>query len=832
MRERHEINVYGMMCNHCEKAVTSALEKHPGIDDISASFENERVSFTLNTRKSPLEDLRTTILAEGYFLEPQKDEALPEEEPPMEPPMDQSTQPSQAKSDDDILYDISFNIEGMHCANCSLAIEKVFKRTRGIQTTAINLPLEKGFITYDPKIWDENGILDIVKQAGYRAFLEKEDASVPGNTEKFRFLFALNLTLPMMGIMHLGHFDMAVTNYIMFVPASLVQFVSGRAFYEGAYYSLKNRTANMDVLISLGISAAYFYSVFSLLFVDPAKPAFFDSSAMLITFIMIGKMLEAKAKGRTGQALKEMLALNADTARVIKDGRETIVPSAMVEKNDVVRVLAGEKIPVDGQILEGETQVDESMLTGESFPVQKSPGQTVTGATINQSGIITIKTTQTGNDTVLAGIIRMVEDAQADKAPIQRLADMASNVFVPVVVTIALSTFCYWYFLAGLEESIGTGPFLFSFERMIAVLVIACPCALGLATPTAIMVGSGVGLNRGILFKKGSVLENISKLDIVLFDKTGTITKGKPEVTDLYPVKGMTRNDLLKFAVSAEKNSSHPLAIPVIKMARDQNIAPDKTTRAREISGLGVQCLINGDSLKAGNLKLMKGDLLPAEIESKGNRLAQEGKTTIYVALNNQVIGIIALADVIKPDSKKAIQRLHKAGIKTALISGDNQVAALSVANEVGIDQVEAEVLPQDKINTVKKWQAKGLKVAMVGDGINDAPALAQADIGIAIGSGTDVAKETGEVILVKNSLLDVERAIRLGKKTLKTIKMNFFWAFFYNLLMIPMAAGIFYPRYGLTLTPEFASIAMWFSSLSVVGNSLLLKQFEKKLMD
>ncbi len=824
------------MCNHCEKAVITALEKHPGIDDLSASFKNERVSFTLDTRQSSLEDLRTTILAEGYFLEPQKEEALPEEESSMEqsmnPSMDPSTETSRAKPDGERFCDISFNIEGMHCANCSLAIEKVFKRTRGIQATAINLPLEKGFITYDPKIWDENGILDIVKQAGYRAFLKKENASAPGNTEKFRFLFALSLTLPMMGIMHFGHFDMAVTNYIMFVLASLVQFVSGRAFYEGAYYSLKNRTANMDVLISLGISAAYFYSVFSLLLVDSAKPTFFDSAAMLITFIMIGKMLEAKAKGRTGQALKELLALTADTARVIKNGRETIVPSAMVEKNDVVRVLAGEKIPVDGQILEGETQVDESMLTGESFPVQKSPGQTITGATINQSGTITIKTTQTGNDTVLAGIIRMVEDAQADKAPIQRLADIASNIFVPVVVTIAISTFCYWYFLAGMEESIGTSPFLFSFERMIAVLVIACPCALGLATPTAIMVGSGVGLNRGLLFKKGSVLENISKLDIVLFDKTGTITKGKPEVTDLYPAKGMTRNDFLKFAASAELNSSHPLAIPVVKMARDQHIAPDKTTRAREISGLGVHCFLDGHPLKAGNLKLMKGDTLPAELESKGKHFSREGKTTIYIALNNQVIGIIALADVIKPDSKKAIARLHKAGIKTALISGDNQVAALSVANKVGIDQVEAEVLPQDKINTVKKWQAKGLRVAMVGDGINDAPALAQADIGIAIGSGTDVAKETGEVILVKNSLLDVERAIRLGKKTLKTIKMNFFWAFFYNLLMIPMAAGIFYPGYGLTLTPEFASIAMWFSSLSVVGNSLLLKQFEKKLMD
>jgi Cu+-exporting ATPase len=367
---------------------------------------------------------------------------------------------------------------------------------------------------------------------------------------------------------------------------------------------------------------------------------------------------------------------------------------------------------------------------------------------------------------------------------------------------------------------------------MIAVLVIACPYALGLATPTAIMVGSGVGLNRGILFKKGSVLENISKLDIVLFDKTGTITKGNPEVTDICPAQGVPMEDLLQLAASAEHNSSHPLAVPVVKKAADHGIEPKETTQAREVSGLGVECIFSGKKLKAGNLKLMKGENIPQKLESQGIKLSEEGKTTIYIALENQVMGIIGLADVIKTDSPEAVQRLHRAGIKTGLVSGDNQTAALSVANEVGINRVEAEVLPQDKIAIVKKWQDKGLRVAMVGDGINDAPALAQADIGIAIGSGTDVAKETGEVVLVKNSLLDVERAIGLGKKTLTTIKMNFFWAFFYNLVMIPVAAGVLYPGYGLTLKPEFASIAMWLSSLSVVGNSLLLKRYEKKLME
>jgi len=813
MTGTYEIEVYGMMCSHCEKAVTVALENLSGVTDVTASFEQEQVSLTLAPGQTEPGDIKAVILAEGYFLEPRIE--VEENAPP-------KTLASESSKE---TCKISFSIQGMSCANCSLAIEKAFNKADGVGTATINLPLEKGFVTYDPNLLDDPGVLEIVRQAGYSACLNPEQEVESGGTEKFRFFFALGLTLPMMGLMHLKIFDAALTHYIMLVPATLVQFVSGQTFYQGAYYSLKNRTANMDVLISLGISAAYFYSLFSLIAIDPSRPVFFDSSAMLITFIMIGKMLEARAKGKTGQALKELLALNADTARIIRNNKEEVVPASMIKVGDRVRILAGEKIPVDGKVMEGDTQVDESMLTGESFPVQKSPGQTVTGATINLSGSIIVKTSQTGNDTVLAGIVKMVEDAQADKAPIQRLADTVSNVFVPVVVSIAMITFAYWYLVAGLSA-------LFAIERLIAVLVIACPCALGLATPTAIMVGSGVGLNRGILFKKGSVLENISKLDIVLFDKTGTLTTGSPQVTDICPADGISRCELLKYAAAAENHSSHPLATPVVKAAADQGIDPESVTAIKEWSGQGVECLMEGQLIKAGNLKLMKEDTLSSELIPKGKTLSKDGKSTIYISLANRVIGIIGLADAIKPDSRTAIQRLHRAGIKTGLVSGDNKAAARSVAREVGIDQVEAQVLPQDKINTVVKWQEKGLQVAMVGDGINDAPALARADIGIAIGSGTDVAKETGEVVLVKNTLLDVERAIRLGKKTLKTIKLNFFWAFFYNLVMIPVAAGVFYSPYGLTLKPEMAGIAMWMSSLSVVGNSLLLKRFEKKLVD
>ncbi|MCK5543115.1 MAG: heavy metal translocating P-type ATPase [Desulfobacterales bacterium] len=826
MIKQQEIKVYGMMCTHCENTVSKALANIKGVTDTKVSFEQESVIISFDTTQTNIDTLGSVITKEGYFLTPQTKPAQSENADAPD-----NTEPVAEDEDDKEFSDVAFHIEGMTCANCALAIEKAFKRADGIKQTSINLPLEKGFIKYDAAILDEETVLNIVSKAGYKASKEKQSDSKVAIKEKFRFVFAFCLTVPMVVIMQLKFFPMDVTNYIMFFLSTLVQFVSGLAFYEGAYYSLKNRTANMDVLISLGISAAYFYSVFSIFFLNPAKPTFFDSSAMLITFIMIGKMLEAGAKGKTSLALKKLLALNADTARIVRQDKEEIVSASLVEVGDIVKVLPGERIPVDGEVIEGNTSIDESMLTGEPLPVEKEKGSTVTGATINQSGVITIKTLKVGNDTILANIIKMVEDAQADKAPIQRLADTVSNYFVPAVILASIVTFCIWYFYADLTTIKETSRFLFAFELMIAVLVIACPCALGLATPTAIMVGSGVGLNLGILFKKGSVLENISKLDIVLFDKTGTITKGKPEVTGIYPLPDLTQDELLIIAASVEANSSHPLAKAVVKKAEESGLLLEKTSNSSEISGHGVKCTLNGKSLKVGNFKLIKDDMLNDKIKQLGQKLADQGKTTIYISINRKIAGILALSDVIKSDSKKAIEMIHKSGIKTALISGDNLVSANAVAAEVGIENVEAEVLPQDKINYVIKWQEQGLKVGMVGDGINDAPALAKADIGIAIGSGTDVAKETGDVVLIKNSLLDVDRAIKLGKKTLKTIKLNFFWAFFYNILMIPIAAGVLYPHYGIALKPEFASIAMWLSSLSVVGNSLLLKRYEKKLI-
>jgi len=464
------------------------------------------------------------------------------------------------------------------------------------------------------------------------------------------------------------------------------------------------------------------------------------------------------------------------------------------------------------------------MITGESIPVEKGMGDKVTGATINQSGVIRVKTLKVGKDTLLAQIVRMVEDAQSDKAPIQRIADTVANYFVPIVVSLAILTFSVWYFFLGYE-------FLFAFTIMICVLVIACPCALGLATPTAIMVGSGIGLNQGILFKRASVLENISKLDVVLFDKTGTITVGKPEVVGVYSLNNLSEKDLLKVAASGEVYSSHPLAEAIVRRAKIEGIVLEPVSRCEERSGRGTICECNGKELRIGSHQLMGEEVKAKEAAySLGQRLSEEGKTTIYVSWGDEIIGLIGLSDVVKENSREAIGELHTMGLKTVLVSGDNVRVARAVAQEVKIDEVEAQVLPEDKINIVKKYQGKGLKAGMVGDGINDAPALAQADIGIAIGSGTDVAKETGEVILVKNNLMDVVRAIRLGKRTLRTIKENFFWAFFYNVLMIPIAAGILYPINGIILRPEWACIAMIFSSISVVTNSLMLKRHGSKI--
>lgn len=884
-----ETPVYGMTCEHCVRRVTKALESLPGMGKVSVSLQDSKANFSYDPDQVNEVAIRTAIEEAGYSITPLQEES-PEEEQglndvlPEGQPNEELQQfkisgmtcancaltiekglakmpgvklaavnfaseklaleydPQLVKTEDvlakikDLGYGAQsvdgeegkqqFKVSGMTCANCALTIEKKLKNTPGVQSASVNFASETVSVEFDSSIINLGGIFEQVKDAGYLPIENAEDNREDKTVKKQLnwLIFSAVLALPIMPLMYLPMSK--TTMYTQLVLATIVQFTAGWTFYRGAYHALKNRSANMDVLVALGITASYGYSVmttFPQVFFE--GPTFFDTSALLIVFVRFGKYLEAKAKGRAGQALKRLLELQADKARIIVNGEEKEVSASSVKIGDIVVVKPGEKIPVDGEILEGQASIDEAMLTGESIPVDKGVGDPVVGATINRSGSIKIKVMKTGKDTVLSGIIKMVENAQGVKPPIQRLADTISNYFVPTVVSISILTFLIWYFLLH-------STFVFAFTAGIAVLVIACPCALGLATPTAIMVGSGVGLNRGILFKSAAVLEGIAKLEAIGFDKTGTLTKGKPEVTDLVSYQGFSEKDLLQVAAAGENPSIHPLAQAVVARAKGEGLAISEVQNYHEESGHGIICSYEGKQLLIGNIKLIQNfNIDLGSSHEDFERLAEEGKTTSFVALNGDVIGLIALADVLKESTKEAIARLHQLGLKTFMITGDNKKVAQVVGKQVGIDEVIAEILPQDKINIIKRYQEQGLKVAMVGDGINDAPALAQSDIGIAIGSGTDVAKETGDVILVRNDLLDVERSIRLGRKTLGKIKQNLFWALIYNTIGIPIAAGVLYPITGELLPPEWAGLAMAFSSVSVVTSSLLLRRYDKTLV-
>ena len=616
MIQTETIPVYGMMCEHCVKAVTLALQDIDGVQGVQVLIEANSATVTFDDEAASLEKFQEAIIEEGYSLEPVQPEALFPEAPV---PFVKAGANTPA-ADTVISH---FAIQGMSCVNCSAAIEKSFRGFPGISRATVNFAIEKLTVEHVPSVTPQD-IIARVRDAGYDAstdMLARSDATL-ARREKFRFLFALSLTVPLVVFMYTMPFGHVGTNYAMFALATLVQIVSGRTFYEGAYHSLKNYSANMDVLIALGITAAYGYSVISLFVLDPHAHAFFDSSSMLITFILLGKMLEARAKGKTGQALEKLLSLQADKARVLVNGREDMAPATSVRVGDLVLVRPGEKIPVDGEIVEGQTSVDESMITGESMPAEKPVGSQVTGATINKSGAITVRTSRVGSDTLLSQIVRMVEDAQADKAPIQRLADMVSNYFVPIVVGVALITFFLWYAVLPIEPPAGATRFLFAFQLMIAVLVIACPCALGLATPTAIMVGSGVGLSRGILFKRASVLENIARLDVILFDKTGTITRGQPEVVGIYPAPNGSTLDLLAMAASAEGQSTHPLAEAVLRKVKELGVSFKKGEDASETSGSGIQCSLEGDTIRVGKLSFVySGGALPPDAEALAQKL-------------------------------------------------------------------------------------------------------------------------------------------------------------------------------------------------------------------
>lgn len=714
-----------------------------------------------------------------------------------------------------------YDISGMHCASCALIIEKKLQKLSGVKTANVNFAVEKAIVEYDDNQVDDDKIMAAVKSSGYSATpvsdetREHESISKKSEIKKERNLFILSLvlSLPVIVLSMILRDESFNSQAIQTLLAGIVQFYIGFRFYRGTYYALKDKTANMDSLIAIGTSAAYFYSLATTFLIE--GQVFYETSALLITFVVLGKWLEARAKGKAGQAIKKLMDLGAKTARVLRAEKELDVAIEEVIVGDIIIVRPGEKIPVDGEVVSGHSSVDESMVSGESIPKEKNIGDLVIGATINKTGSFKFKATKVGKDTILAQIIKIVEEAQGQKAPIQKFADKVSSVFVPIVIAIALITFIVWYFLL-------SSPFVIALMAFTAVLVIACPCALGLATPTAIIVGTGKGAEHGILIKGGEALEGANKIKIVVFDKTGTITKGQPEVTD-FIAYNISENELLPLIAAIENVSEHPLAESIVKYAKAKNINIVEPTDFKSLSGQGVSGMVNNTEVLVGTDKLMKENDIEvnSDIQNKKSQLEEEGKTVMLIAENKKLSGLIAVADTIKETSIEAIKNLQQLGVKTIMITGDNQKTAQAIAKKVGIDEVLAEVLPEDKAKKIKELQATGLKVAMAGDGINDAPALAQADLGIAMGGGTDIAIETGGIILIKNDLRDVAKSIRLSKQTMNKIKQNMFWALFYNSVGIPIAAS------GL-LRAELAGLAMALSSVSVVLNSILLKR--KKL--
>ncbi|MBT4120970.1 MAG: copper-translocating P-type ATPase [Candidatus Magasanikbacteria bacterium] len=722
-----------------------------------------------------------------------------------------------------------YKIKGMHCASCALTIEKKLNKTSIVKNANVNYATEKATVEFENEA-DDVAVKKVIKDSGYEVIedmkkMEHGDGhkmSGGGHDhaamvkeaeikkERNQFILGLILSLPVL-VLAMVLMDMSfMSKVIQSVLAGIVQFFIGFRFYRGAWYGLKNKTANMDTLIALGTSAAYFYSLATTYLVE--GEVFFETSALLITFVVLGKWLEARVKGKAGDAIKKLIGLQAKTARVVRDGKEVDVPIEEVKVGDLVVVRPGEKIPVDGVVTEGHSSVDESMISGESIPVEKTVGEKVVGATINKTGSFTFKATKIGKDTVLSHIIKVVEEAQGSKAPIQRFADRVSSIFVPSVVTIAIITFVIWYFVVG-------APFVTALMTFTAVLVIACPCALGLATPTAIIVGTGKGAENGILIKGGEALEIAGGVDTVVFDKTGTLTEGKPEVMNIREYGKWKTEQILQIVGSVENKSEHPLAESVVRKAKEEKLEFLSVENFSAEVGRGVSATVEGKKVLIGNGEFMKENKV-SYAELKDDMIAEEeqGRTVLMIAIANEFAGYMSLADKVKETSKKAIEDLIGLNLIPIMATGDNNKTAEAIADELGIKEWRARVRPEEKLKIIKEMQGQNKKVVMVGDGINDAPALAQADLGIAMGAGTDVAIETGGVILVKNDLQDVGKAIRLSRQTMSKIKQNLFWALFYNSVGIPIAA------LGL-LRAEFAGLAMALSSVSVVLNSLLLKR-------
>ena len=807
--------VMGMTCASCVGTVEGAIKELPGVKDVSVNLTTERARVVYDPSKVTPEQIAKAVEDAGYHV---------------------------------ALSEVTISVGGMTCATCAQTIESSLMDLDGVYSAVVNLATERVTVRYDPDSVTLPAMKTAIVDAGY-SILEAEtvdtEMAARERERKRQFallVFSLTLSIPIMLLM-LG-FDFLglgatlgithqVQNLILFAMATPVQFIAGYQFYVGTYRALLNRRANMDTLIAIGSSAAYVYSVAVTFFPELfhlGHHTYFDTSAMIISLILFGKYLEAKAKGRTSEAIRKLVDLQARTARVVRGGVEVEVPVEDVAVGDVFIVRPGEKIATDGIVLEGESAVDESMLTGESIPVDKTSGATVIGGSINRNGVLKVRAEKVGMDTALSQIIRLVEDAQASKAPIQRYADRVSAWFVPAVIVIAMAAFAVWYLYLFDALDVGGDRFIFSLIIFISVLVISCPCALGLATPTAIMVGSGKGAENGILVKSGGALETAGKITTVVFDKTGTLTRGEPEVTDIVTY-GTSESELLLLAASAEKGSEHPLGEAIVRRASADGMTVPDPERFESVTGMGIRATVLSKGVMIGNRALMgSGKVDIGEAESTLERLEGEGRTAMIVSADGRVAGVIGVADVLKETSVRAVKELQGMGIDIIMLTGDNRRTAAVIAAQAGIENYIAEVLPENKVREVARLQGEGRIVAMVGDGINDAPALAQADVGIAIGSGTDVAMETGDIVLIRSDLIDVVAAIQLSRRTMTKIRQNLFWALGYNTAGIPIAAGILYPFFGILLNPIVAAGAMALSSVSVVSNAALLKRYTPEI--
>ena len=835
---RITIPIEGMTCASCVGHVEGALKRVPGVSAVAVNLGTEKAAVELASpepsQQPSMEDLAQAVSQAGYKVATEK---------------------------------MTLNIGGMTCAACVFHVENALNGVAGVSKTQVNLATEKATVEYVAGVAGLAGFEEAVKNAGYRVEgVPDEGLDSKSELERLskvkeirelrnRLLFAsVGGVLLLLGTLHFlpwvpSSMERAYYPFLLWAVATPVQFWAGWPFYTSGLGALRHGVANMHTLIALGTSTAYGFSV-AVVLLNTFAPEFleargigtavyFDTAALIVALILMGRFLEAKAKGQTSEAIRRLIGLRPNTARILRDGEEVDVPVGSVAVDDIVLVRPGESIPVDGEITEGYSTVDESMLTGESLPVDKEAGALVFGATMNKQGSFRFRATKVGRDTVLAQIIRLVEDAQGSKAPIQRLADQVAAYFVPVVIVVAMAAFLFWIFL-------GPPPALtFATLVFVAILIIACPCALGLATPTAIIVGTGKGAENGVLIRTAQALEITHRVNVVVLDKTGTLTTGQPVVTDLVVAAGsngaMSQDELLRLAASAEVGSEHPVGEAMVKEARARGLTLDPPQRFKAIPGMGIEAEIGGSTVRLGNQALMRESQVPLDgLSSTAAELAASGKTPMFLASEGRALGIIAVADALKPSSVEDVARLRRLGLEVVMLTGDNVQTAMAIANELGIRRVEAEVLPQDKVKVVSRLQAEGKVVAMVGDGINDAPALVQADVGMAMGTGTDVAMESADITLMRGDVGGVITAFELSRGTIRTIKQNLFWAFFYNVLLIPVAAGVLYPVFNAVggvpvglefffgqqgfLNPVLAALAMAFSSVTVVTNSLRLR--------